>query len=170
MVSAKPRPRRTIVALLLGLTASLHAAGGPATQQSHDWTTFNVCQLVPGDAVARAVGARLNQAMPVYDKSFSRCIYRVTSTATNKPNGYVVWVDDEAMFEELKTVADVPLVPVAGLGDGAYIFQDKGDGRFKLRVLKRGDLMIEVTGDTAESARKVADVVVTYLWKKKGVS
>ena len=72
----------------------------------------------------------------------------------------------ETNFEELKKYTESPLTPVAGLGDGAYIFQDKGDGRFKLRVLKRGDLMFEATGDSAESARKVADVVVAHLWKK----
>ena len=49
--------------------------------------------------------------------------------------------------------------------DGAYMFQGKGDGRFKINVLKRGDLMIQATGETAESARKVADAVVAHLWK-----
>ena len=131
-----------------------------------DWTTFNVCQLVPGDAVAKAVAAKLNEARPFYDKTFSRCTYLVTLTTTNKPTGYVVWMEPEANFEELKKEAQSPLTPVVGLGDAAYMFQDKGDGRFKLRVLKRGDLMFEATGDSAESARKVADVVVQYLWKK----
>ena len=55
---------------------------------------------------------------------------------------------------------------MTGLGDGAYMFQDKGDGRNKFRVLKRGDLMFEATGDSADAARKVAAVVVEHLWKK----
>lgn len=137
-----------------------------ASQTPRDWMTFNVCQLVPGDAVARAVAAKLNEARPFYDKTFSRCTYLVTLTATNKPAGYAVWMSPESDFEELKQHTQSTLTPVTGLGDGAHIFQDKGDGRFKLRVLKRGDLMFEATGDSAESARKVADVVVEYLWKK----
>ncbi len=137
-------------------------------QTPRDWMTFNVCQLVPGDAVAKAVAAKLNEARPFQDKTFSRCTYLVTLAATNKPAGYVVWMQPEANFEELKKYAESKLAPVNGLGDAAYIFQDKGDGRFKIRVLKRGDLMFEATGDSAEAARKVADVVVGYLWKKTG--
>ena len=60
--------------------------------------TFDVCQLVPGDAVARAVAATLNQTRPFYDKTFSRCTYLVTITATNKPAGYAVWMSPEADF------------------------------------------------------------------------
>ena len=99
-----------------------------APQIPRDWTTFDVCRLVPGDAVARAVAARLNETRPFYDKSFSRCTYLVTITATNKPAGYAVWMSPESDFEELKQHTESPLTPVTGLGDGAYMFQDKGDG------------------------------------------
>jgi hypothetical protein len=162
------------VALLLGLVilggnSIRHAAAAGqagASPKPRDWMTFHVCQRVPGDAVARAVAAKLNQARPFYDKTFSRCTYLVTITATSKPAGYGVWVSPEADFEELKRHTESPITPVTGLGDGAYIFQDKGDGRFKIRVLKLGDLMFEATGDSVESARKVAAVVVEHLWKK----
>lgn len=156
-------------ALLAGGTwiAPLPAHGqSREPQKPRDWTTFNVCQLVPGEAVAKAVAAKLNEVRPFFDKTFSRCTYLVTLTATNKPAGYVLWMQPEADFEDLKKETQAPLTPLTGLGDGAYIFQDKGDGRFKLRVLKRGDLTFEATGDSAESARKVAQVAVAYLWKK----
>jgi hypothetical protein len=68
-------------------------------------------------------------------------------------------------FEELKKSIEEPRTTLTGLGDGAYMFHDKGDGRFKINVLKRGDLMFQATGETAESARKVADAVVAQLWK-----
>ena len=154
-------------AVLFGGTWITHLSADHEARgiQKRDWTTFNVCQLVPGEAVAKAVAARLKEARPFYDKTFSRCTYLVTLTATNKPTGYVVWMEPEANFEELKKETRSPLTPVTGLGDGAYMFQDSGDNRFKLRVLKRGDLMFEATGDSAESARKVAEVVVGFLWK-----
>ena len=149
-----------------GVVASPPVGQGRGAQTARDWTTLNVCQLVPAEAVAKAVGATIRETRPFFDKTFSRCTYLVTVTATNKPGGYVLWMQPEANFEDLKKYTEAPLTPVAGLGDGAYIFQDKGDSRFKLRVLKRGDLMFESTGDSAESARKVADVAVTFLWKK----
>jgi hypothetical protein len=30
--------------------------------QTRDYTKFNVCEFIPGDAIARAVGARLTQS------------------------------------------------------------------------------------------------------------
>jgi len=59
------------------------------------------------------------------------------------------------------------MTDVSGLGDGACIFQDSGDGRFKIRVLRKGDVTIEATADTADAARKVAGVTAASLAKAK---
>ena len=109
-------------------------------------------------------GAKLNRSRPTFDKNWSSCAYYVTD-ASGKPNGYVVWIQPVEDFEELKKYIDKPITPVAGLGDGAYMYQDD-DRRFKLNVLKRGDLMFQATGDTRESARKVADTVLAIVSKK----
>jgi hypothetical protein len=132
--------------------------------QTRDYTKFNVCELISGDAIARAVGAKLTQSRPTFDKNWSRCTYLVTD-ANGKPNGYVVWIQPAEDFEELKKHIDKPITPVSGLGDAAYTFQDD-DRRFKLNVLKRGDLMFQATADTQESARKVAETVLAVLSKK----
>ena len=132
--------------------------------QTRDYTKFNVCEFIPGDAIARAVGARLTQSRPTFDESWSRCAYYVTD-ANGKPNGYVVWIQPAEDFEELKKHIDKPITPVSGLGDGAYVFQDD-DRRFKMNVLKRGDLMFQTTADTQASARKVADTVFAIVSKK----
>lgn len=135
-----------------------------SARQTRDYTKFNVCEFIPGDAIARAVGAKLNQSRPTFDKDWSRCAYYVTD-ASGQPNGYVVWIQPVEDFEELKKYIDKPITPVSGLGDGAYMYQDE-DRRFKLNVLKRGDLMFQATGDTRESARKVADTVLAIVSKK----
>lgn len=132
--------------------------------QTRDYTKFNVCELMPGDAIARAVGGTLTQSRPTFDKNWSRCTYLVND-ASGKPKGYVVWVQPAEDFEELKKYNDKPIIPVSGLGDAAYIFQDE-DRRFKINVLKRGDLMLQATGDTPESARMVAATVLAIISKK----
>jgi hypothetical protein len=133
-------------------------------RQTRDYTKLNVCEFIPGDAIARAVGAKLTQSRPTFDKNWSRCAYYVTD-ADGKPNGYVVWIQSAEDFEELKKYIDKPITSVSGLGDAAYVFQDD-DRRFKINVLKRGDLMFQATADTAESARKVADTVLAIVSKK----
>jgi hypothetical protein len=135
-----------------------------SARQTRDYTKFNVCEFIPGDAIARGVGAKLTQSRPTFDKNWSRCAYYVID-ANGKPNGYVVWIQPPEDFEELKKHIEKPIVPVSGVGDAAYVFQDD-DRRFKLNVLRRGDLMFQATADTQESARKVADTVLGILSKK----
>jgi hypothetical protein len=146
--------------------AGLAVAVAAGAAQPRDYTKLNVCQLVPGETIARAAGAKLVEARPFFDKSFSRCTYIVVPSGSDKQTGYVVWIQPAADFQDLKQYIEEPITPIAGLGDEAYTFRDKGDGRYKINVLKRGDLMIQATGGTAESARKVADAAVAVLWKK----
>ena len=156
--------------LLAGLVAGVSASGSSSpnegAQGKRDYATLDVCQMIPGTVVAQALGATLSSTRPFMDKTLSRCTYFVTPAGGAKPLGYAVWVQTASYFEDLKPHIDSPITPIAGLGDGAYTFQDKGDGRFKINVLKRGDLMLQVTGESAASARKVADAVVAHLWKR----
>jgi hypothetical protein len=153
----------TVAAFVIAAVATF---GVPVmlAQQTRDYTKFNVCEFIPGDAIARAVGAKLSQSRPTFDKNWSRCAYYVTD-ANGKPNGYVVWIQPAGDFEELKKHIDKPITPVSGLGDAAYVFQDD-DRRFKLNVLRRGDLMFQASAETPESARRVADTVLAIVSKK----
>jgi hypothetical protein len=146
------------------LAASDQEPGRPAGAPRRDYATFNVCQAVPGDTIARALGGRLVQTRPSYDKSFSRCTYFIVPPGKDTQLGYVVWVQPPEDFEELKKHIEEPRTALTGLGDGAYMFRDKGDDRFKINVLKRGDLMFQATADSPESARKIADAVAARLW------
>ena len=134
--------------------------------QTRDYTKFNVCEFIPGDAIARSVGATLTRSRPTFDKNWSRCAYYVTD-ANGKPTGYVVWIQPAEDFEDLKRIIEKekPITPVTGLADAAFVFQDD-DRRFKLNVLKRGDLMFQATADTPELARKVAEIVLAIVSKK----
>jgi hypothetical protein len=152
-----------VLAAAVFLAASDQTPARSAGAGRRDYTTFNVCQAVPGEAIARALGGRLVQTRPLYDKSFSRCTYFVVPAGKDAQLGYVVWVQPPEDFEELKKHIEEPRTPLTGLGDGAYMFHDKGDGRFKINVLKRGDLMFQATAESAETARKVADAVIARL-------
>ena len=158
--------------LLVPLVAASLAAANPATgnpagpQARRDYATLDVCRLVPGDSIAQAVGGKLVEARPFASRTSSRCTYFVALPVGSQRAAYVVWIQPPEDFEGLKQYIEEPLTVVPGLGDGAYLFRDKGDGRFKLHVMKRGDLMFEATADTAEGARRVADAVVSRLWKK----
>lgn len=163
-----------MVASLLIAASSLLAAGLPETitRQAaappvYEWAKVDVCGMVPGDAIARALGARLVEARPFADKNWSRCTYIVAVPGSDTRTGYGVWLQPAGDFEEMKAYIEAPIVPIDGLGDAAYGFQDKGDGRYKIYVLKRDDLSFQATRETEAAARKVAEAVVGVLWKKK---
>ena len=150
------------------LTAASHQPrGDPATPQANrDYATLNVCEVVPSEAIAPALGGTLAEARPFGDKSFSRCTYFIVPSGASQGMGYVVYLQPADDFEGLKQYIEDPITPISGLGDAAYIFHDSGDGRFKIHVLKRGDVMIAASGDSAAAARKIADAVVGVLWKQ----
>lgn len=144
--------------------ASARQAPGPA---GYEWTTLDVCKMVPGEVIARALGARFVEARSLADRSWSKCTYMVALPGSDARAGYVVWMQPAADFDEMKAYIEAPTTPIAGLGDAAYGFRDPGDGRYKIYVLKRGDLSFQATGESEATARKVAEAVVGVLWKKR---
>ena len=107
--------------LIVAVTAFAVSA---SARQTRDYTKFNVCEFIPGDAIARAVGARLNQTRPTFDKNWSRCAYLMTD-ATGKPkNKYNVPTTDfeKKGVEEMKA------------GKAYYEEVGSKDGKAVLRV------------------------------------
>ena len=160
--------------MLLACSVVLAAPGWDgereAGQARRDLKVLDVCRLVPGDAVAKAVGGALAEARPFFDKdgTLARCTYVVTLPGSGDTRqAYVIWIYPPADFEELKAFTEGKMTAVPGLGDGAYSFQDPGDGRFKVRVLKRGEVTIEATAVTADGARNVAEAAVAAVSKAK---
>ena len=172
MVSFRPRLGRialpVALATVVGVSLSV-SAGTARAQTGRDLKTIDVCRIVPGEAVAAAVGGKLAEARPFTPKppTFARCTYMVDvpGAAQAARKGFALWFYPPADFEELRKYTEGKVTDIPGLGDGAYGFQDPGDGRFKIRVLKRGDVAIEASADTADAARKVAGVAVARLAK-----
>ena len=134
-------------------------------QPRHDFATLDVCEMVPAAVVARAVNGRVQTTRRFNDKEFGRCTYVAVLPGSEEPHGCVLWVQAASDFEELRKVTSASVTDIAGLGDAAYIFRDE-DGRFKVDVVKKNDLMFQATADTADGARKVAEAVAAHLWSK----
>jgi hypothetical protein len=146
-------------------------SAGVATPQGRNLSGVNVCQMVPGEAVAKAVGGTLAEARPIVakDSTLPRCVYQVVvpQGAATARRAYVIWAYPPGDFQSLRRYTEGKVSDVPGLGDGAYAFKDPGDGRFKIRVLKSGDVTIEATADTADAARRVAEAALASLKKAK---
>ncbi len=157
--------RVNLVALFLAV-ASVPSVASVATAESGmlpaDVTTADVCAVIPGDAVANAVGATLVGARLVRpDGSHARCVYTVERPAPGRERvAFVLWLHRPGDFDELRTLQENPVTAVEGLGDGAFVSSDGESGRHDLFVLVRGVAAVEVTGPDAEGVRKVGSAAV----------
>jgi hypothetical protein len=153
------------VALAAAATGVSWAQGGRSLQ------ALDVCKVVPGESIAVAVGGKLGEARPFIsaESELTRCTYLVDVPAPEKVarKAFVIWLYPPADFVELRGTTEGRITDIRGLGDEAYGFQDPGDGRSKVRVLRRGDVTIEATADTQDAARKIAGVALASLARAK---
>ncbi len=129
-------------------------------------TTADVCAVVPGPEVARALGGTLDDATLVRPGGANaRCRYTVTMSREGKPVRAVLilWLHGPADFDELRRYQEDTVKPVDGLGDVAFITFHPDSGRQDLFVLLRGVATAEVTGPDAETVRAVAAAAVRLL-------
>jgi hypothetical protein len=129
-----------------------------------DPALINVCERVPGADVATAFGLALRSQKPVVykDSGISRCVYILgpADKPTAPTAGLILWLHTAKEYGELNKVTEAKLEPVPGLGDEAVRFQDAGDGRHKLRVLRKGRFSIEATAADAASAQTLAKLAL----------
>jgi len=134
-----------------------------------DPSSINVCERVPGGEVARVLGKPLKSERPIVfkDSKLSRCVYLLYSGG--KPEGttqgLVLWLYAAQEYAELNKVTESKLEPVSGVGDEAVRFLDSGDGRHKLRALRKGRYAVEATAGDAASALALARLAVERLDK-----
>ena len=125
-----------------------------------DPSSINVCERVPGTEVAKVLGKSLKSERPIIlkDSKMSRCVYLLHGQG--KPDGategVVLWLYTAKEYAELNQVTEAKLEHVPSLGDDAVRFLDSGDGRHKLRALRKGRYSIESTGGDEGSALAVA--------------
>jgi hypothetical protein len=156
------------VAGMLGAGSLLLAAQGAAEPLAGpvvtDPSSIDVCERVPGSEVARALGKPLRSERRIVfeDSKLSRCVYILgTSTAPDSPTeGLVLWLYAPGEYADLNRVTEDKMDPIPGLGDEAVRFRDSGDGRHKLRVLRRGRFALEAVAGDASSALALARVAL----------
>jgi hypothetical protein len=165
-----------IIAVLLG-TASLQACGGAddtageaGAQQpgqgggnsARDFDNLNICELIPGSAVADALGGTLNDPAPFPTTVAglgTQCLYTVAIDGANvdarismSPPQY--WLPDE----------DGRML--SGLGDEAYTTEtDLGVNgtAYDIYLLVRGDAEVSVTSNTFERAELLARLALDHM-------
>jgi hypothetical protein len=139
----------------LGLAAAAIAFGGAGPAAAVGPVPPDVCALVPGSAVAAAVGGRLSAERSVRpDSKTSRCVYRVAGR-DGADRAFVVWWMPAADFEPLRAATDAPK-PVQGVGDAAYAKYDGDTRRHGLVAVRRGVALVEVTGEDPAELRAIA--------------
>jgi hypothetical protein len=156
-----------VLAAAAGVLGSLLAAAAARAQAISDPTKVDVCQRVPGQDVAAALGKGLKGVRSTTTEDTSRCVYLLA--LPGKPDapvpGVVLWLYKAEDYDELAKYTEAKAEKVQGLGDEAMRFRDPGDGLHKLRVVKRGRFAVEAVAADPESSRKLAELGLARLSK-----
>jgi hypothetical protein len=138
-----------------------------AGAQPANLRTLDVCTLVPGATVAGVVGGRLVGTLPFRadDGTVNRCRYTVAPAGAegDARDVYTVWVLHPDDFTGLKDGEEKPVTDVPGLSDGAFMGFHKEEGRHWLTVLVLRRATFQVTGESADAVRKIANVILPRL-------
>jgi len=155
------------VHVIVGLVLGAAGAGAATAETISDPTKIDVCQRVPGEDVAAALGMSLKSTRSMTTDSSARCLYLLAPPGKpdESASGAVLWLYKAEDYDALAQYTEGKIEPVSGLGDAAMRFQDPGDGLFKLRVVKRGQFAIEAVAADPDSARKLADLAFAHLSK-----
>ncbi len=147
--------------LLVAVRAAAAGAGIP------DLTTLDACSLVPGDEVARAVAATLQETRTFNspDGDIARCVYIVAPLGGDgpEPRAIAVELEPPSNFVDVRPYVEEPTTDVPDLGDGAWTSRDPDTGRTRLWVLRRGVATLYLTGDDETELRMIAELVLSKL-------
>jgi hypothetical protein len=132
-----------------------------ATSERRDFTKVDVCQLVPGPAVATALGGTFASSLRRTGPGTSGCAYTM-----NLPDGrqdvVLIWLAPPEQYDMLKTLEDGPVETLAGLGDDAYGRQETSEVA-KVHAVRRGEASIDATASRVSDARKLAEVALAHV-------
>ncbi|MHB8788569.1 MAG: hypothetical protein ACYDBT_01680 [Desulfobulbaceae bacterium] len=113
----------------------------------------DVCKVVTGESVARAVQGRIVESRPAE----GRCVYLVALAEGGAANrAFVVYRHEPGDYAGLREVQEGEITVLDGLGDEAVLTFDAEAKRYWLLVGKRGPVTLQVSGDDPAQVRQVA--------------
>ncbi len=169
---ASPRHPWSRLVLTLALVAAGGAGAAPAARgqeaadasvrlAGRDLAALDVCALVPGDAVATALGGTLEGATgSTYSGSglATDCAYTVR--VGRRTMVALVFFYPPQHFAAMRQ-GEAVLEPVTGVGDEAY--WSMIGSMHQLTVLKRGDVTLDARAATQRDARRLAELALSRL-------
>lgn len=124
-----------------------------ATRAQAEGAGADVCKIVTGESVARAVQGRIVETK----SAEGRCFYLVASPEGGAANrAFVVYRHEPGDYAGLREVQEGEITVLEGLGDEAVLTFDAEAKRYWLLVGKRGLVTLQVSGDDPAQVRQVA--------------
>lgn len=123
----------------------------------------DLCQIVTGKSVAQAVRGQIVETK----SAEGRCVYIVAFPEGGAKNrAFVVYRHEASAYEGLREAQAGEVTQVAGLGDEAVMTFDRETKRYWLLVVKRGRVILQVSGDDKDQVRQVAAAALLKFTEK----
>jgi hypothetical protein len=150
------------------------SAPAPAPRRgSRDLSSVNVCELMPGEVVAKIAAGRLKGPGKRTPGSASQqgCSYELGAAGEGTYEYVHVYLTNPDLFEPLESVLETEKglgqkatgEILKGLGDEAFAVHNQSTKDTTVHVLRRGDVWLEVKANTLDHARKLAEAMLQRL-------
>ena len=128
--------------------------------------TLSICQLIPVDVVAEALGGALTKPpQPFHDDYLGDgCQYDAGKDRSGHARFAYAAIAPAASFEQAKSMG--PLTPIASLGDAAFTLDGEDAQQLWVLVKGRGAIVVAI-GDVPQpgGARQLAGYLIAALMK-----
>jgi Protein of unknown function (DUF3558) len=133
-----------------------------AASASREFSTINVCELLPPEEVAELSGGAVDgEPNQQSEADYSMCWYEVTS-ATGAYSYYIVYLETAEVGEMALTLGETG-DPVPDLGDESYLRFEESEDQFRLIVLRRGEYAIDMAGTDSDVMIEIARLLIERL-------
>lgn len=127
-------------------------------EQGRDFSTIDICQLLPVADVAAMVGGTPDgEPNGSANGDVIDCWYSVVSDQGQLPDLYIVYVEPVVLAEYS---FDDAAESVPGIGDRASIVYSDTEQQYELTAIRDGDLGIDVIGATREGTLAIAEALM----------
>ena len=146
--------------------------GGRGATNVRELSSLNVCELLPEPDVIELLGGEIKTAASRSDYGNSQgCDYGIGAPGTATYEYISIWVSTPDLFQSAKSILETDAglgqestaEDLEGLGDVAFAIHNETEQQTTIHVLRHDDVVISVTAEGLDHARRLTEEVIERL-------
>jgi hypothetical protein len=145
---------------------------GTKNAKVRELSSLNVCELLPERDIIDLLGGEIKTAASRSDYGNSQgCDYGIGAPGTATYEYISIWVSTPDLFQSAESILETDTglgqeataEDLEGLGDVAFAIHNETEQQTTVHVLRRDDVVVSVTAEGLEHARRLTEEVIERL-------